>query len=133
MRTSTPGLFALGNLVHPAETADRCALDAHAAADSVRAWLVTHRWPAAVTPIEVAQPLRWATWCAGGITARVEHPTTGRLVVSVDGVVVHRGRRRRLVPNRALVVRRRRLAALGAAAPGASMTVTAHVLVSVVR
>jgi len=135
MRTSTRGLFAVGNLVHPAETADRCALDAHAASDAVRAWLTDRQWPAAIAPIDVEPPLLWAAWCAGGITARVEQPTTGRLEVSVDGVVVHRGRRRRLVPNRALVVRNRRLAALRAGAPDSAALgdAAARLHVSIVR
>lgn len=133
MRTSTPGVFAMGNLVHPAETADRCALDAPAAAEAVRAWLVDRHWPTAVAPIDVVAPLRWAAWCAGGITARVEHPITGRLRVSIDGAVVHRGRRRRLSPNRALVVRSRRLTALGATAAQRGTADAARIVVDVVR
>ncbi len=37
-RTSEPGVFAVGNLLHPASTADRCALDGRAAAAAVAAW-----------------------------------------------------------------------------------------------
>ena len=39
-RTTQPGVFAVGNLLHPASTADRCALDGRAAASTVADWAV---------------------------------------------------------------------------------------------
>jgi thioredoxin reductase len=39
MRTSRPGVFAAGNLVHPVDTADVAALDGKHVADQVTAWL----------------------------------------------------------------------------------------------
>ncbi len=38
LRTSQPGVFAIGNLVHPVDTADVAALDGRHVADSVRRW-----------------------------------------------------------------------------------------------
>jgi thioredoxin reductase len=105
MRTAAPGMFAIGNLVHPAESADRCALDGMHVAAAVQTWLADHRWPDAVHPIDVAAPLRWATWCDGQLTVRTAGFFTGRLQVLHNGRPLVTGRRRELVPNRALVVR----------------------------
>ena len=114
--TSVPGVFAAGNLVHPAEAADMCALDGRAAARSVAAWLnhgaLNHgelgpgMWPADVRPIEVEPPITWASFDAGGLTLRVDKFCTARVQVSMNGQVVTTSRTRRLVPNRAIVVRR---------------------------
>lgn len=38
LRTSAPGVFAIGNLVHPVDTADVAALDGRHVADAVRRW-----------------------------------------------------------------------------------------------
>lgn len=109
--TSVPGVFAAGNLVHPAEAADMCALDGRAAARSVAAWLNHGElrpgvWPADVRPIEVEPPITWASFDAGGLTLRVGEFCTARVQVSMNGQVVTTSRTRRLVPNRAIVVRR---------------------------
>jgi thioredoxin reductase len=105
MRTETRGMFAIGNLVHPAEAADRCALDGVHVAGPVHAWLADRQWPETVHPIAVTPPLRWATWCAGNLTVRTDSFVTGRLQVLRNGLPLVTGRRRDLVPNRALVVR----------------------------
>ena len=39
LRTSRPGVFAVGNLLHPVDTADIAALDGRHVADHVRAYL----------------------------------------------------------------------------------------------
>ncbi|KWX56845.1 NAD(P)/FAD-dependent oxidoreductase [Mycobacterium sp. NAZ190054] len=62
LRTSRPGVFAAGNLLHPVDTADGAALDGRHVAAAVLAWL--HRRdrsaPApASTPIRVDSPFRW--------------------------------------------------------------------------
>jgi thioredoxin reductase len=101
--TSAPGVFAIGNLVHPAETADVCALDGRAAAHHVSRYLIDDRW-APSDPIAVTAPIRWASWAAGGLTLRVDRAVTARVQVTVDGQVVATSRRRSLVPNRALHV-----------------------------
>jgi thioredoxin reductase len=126
MRTDTPGMFAIGNLVHPAEAADRCALDGARVAATVREWLTDRQWPDSVQPVDVEPPLRWAAWCAGHLTVRTESFTTGRLQVLCDGTPLVTGRRRDLVPNRALVVR-------SAALDHLDGTASARLAVSVVR
>lgn len=58
-RTDRPGVFAIGNLVHPVETADVCALDGVAVAGAVTGWLGSGEWPAAPVAVEAVAPLRW--------------------------------------------------------------------------
>ena len=77
--TAQPGVFAIGNLTHPAETADVCALDGRAAAAEVMDWLTLQTWPTAVTPIAVEPPLLWAAHTAVGITLRVAEFVEGRI------------------------------------------------------
>ncbi len=102
-RTPTPGVFALGNLVHPAETADICALDGVAAAAHVLDWLALGHWPDAVHPVVAEAPLAWAAPTAHGVTARVSTVATGRIqLVAADGSVLHTTRRRTWLPNRAI-------------------------------
>ena len=62
-RTSVPGVFAVGNLLHPASTADRCALDGRAASRAVADWLSSAPagWPTASVPVLVDPPLAWAS------------------------------------------------------------------------
>jgi len=61
-RTTEPGVFAVGNLLHPASTADRCALDGRAAAASVSEWATADAtaWPTRAVGITVAGAGRWA-------------------------------------------------------------------------
>jgi hypothetical protein len=60
LRTSRPGVFAAGNLVHPADTADVAALDGRHAADQVAAWLAGQRPDPHQVRIRASPPLRWA-------------------------------------------------------------------------
>ena len=99
--TEQRGVFAIGNLTHPAETADVCALDGRAVAAYVMDWLTLDQWPTAVAPINVSSPILWAAPSALGITFRVDQFVTGSIAATVDGEVVHRTRRRQWVPNRA--------------------------------
>ena len=99
--TEQRGVFATGNLVHPAETADVCALAGRAVAAHVMDWLTLDRWPTAVAPISVTAPILWAAPCALGITFRVDRFVTGSIAARVDGKVVHRTRRKQWIPNRA--------------------------------
>ncbi len=59
LRTSRAGVFAAGNLVHPAETADICALDGRYVAASIVDWLTMSEWPAPATRITVRDPIAW--------------------------------------------------------------------------
>ena len=59
LRTSRPGLFAIGNLVHPVDTADVCALDGRHVATAVRDVLAERSTPVQSVSIVVKAPLRW--------------------------------------------------------------------------
>lgn len=58
-RTTLEGLRVVGNLVHPVETADRCARNGRRVARSIAAALQTET-PTVFTAIKVASPLLWA-------------------------------------------------------------------------
>lgn len=60
-RTRHPGVFAVGNSVHPAEAADLCALNARRAVRGLRDWLNDGLWPQAAVAVRVRSPLLW-TW-----------------------------------------------------------------------
>jgi len=64
LATSRPGVFAVGNLVHPVDTADGAALDGRHVAGAVRTWLAgaegTGAAPARLH-VTAASPLRWVT------------------------------------------------------------------------
>ena len=65
LRTSAPGVFAVGNLLHPVETADIAALDGVHVASAVRGWLAGVGRADSPDPLPrgvslcVAAPLRW--------------------------------------------------------------------------
>jgi thioredoxin reductase len=107
--TSLPGVFAAGNLVHPAEIADVAALGGRAAAGGVCAWLAGSAVGAPVR-IEVDAPVDWITpqllvpGCPPPRFALRASVVTGpgRLEVRQDGRVLASRRVRRLVPNRAV-------------------------------
>lgn len=103
-RTEQRGVFAIGNLTHPAETADVCALAGRAAAAHVMDWLALGTWPEAVEPIIVTPPILWAAHTARGITLRVAEFVEGRIECRNGQEVVHRTRRRKWTPNRAIHV-----------------------------
>jgi thioredoxin reductase len=110
-RTSVPGLFAAGNLVHAAETADVAALGGRATGPAIAAYLRTGAWPVRV-PVACAAPLRWAWPHAIDPAApppaswllRTDELARAVVVVEQDGRTLWRGRRRRLVPNRSIRV-----------------------------
>ena len=60
LRTSRPGVFAAGNLLHGAETADVAALGGRHAGAAAAAFLADRvPWPDVRLPIECEPPLRW--------------------------------------------------------------------------
>ena len=59
LRTSTPGVFAVGNLLHPVDTADVAALDGRHVADHVLAHLDGLVPPSGGVRVTVDPPLRW--------------------------------------------------------------------------
>ncbi|MGH3201440.1 MAG: NAD(P)/FAD-dependent oxidoreductase [Streptosporangiaceae bacterium] len=61
LRTSAPGVFAVGNLLHPVDTADVAALDGRHVAAQVRQWLRTGQTPGPGVTLIAGPPLRWIT------------------------------------------------------------------------
>src|SRR6185436_17525437 len=108
-RTSAPGVFAAGNLVHAAETADVAALGARAAARAIVEYVRTGTWPARV-PIACEAPLYWV-WPQAldptappslGFLLRIATPARATLATVQDGRTLWRSQRRRLIPNRSI-------------------------------
>jgi thioredoxin reductase len=107
LRTSVPGVFAVGNLLHPVDTADAAALDGRHVAPHVRAWLTHREHDDAGTRIRAEAPLRWVTpqlvTAGGGVAPRGdllfwvdEYHRAPRLRAHQDGRVI--GTRRTLWP-----------------------------------
>lgn len=83
LRCSVPGVFAAGNLVHAAETADVAALSGRHVARAVRAFLGGQAWPiAAALPIVVEPPIRWVS--PNAVAADAGGVPHGRLLLRVD-------------------------------------------------
>jgi len=81
LRTSAHGVFAAGNLLHGAETADVAALSGRHAARAIRDFLDTNAWPARpAVPVQCEPPLQWVSPSA--ITAAVK-PPRGRFLLRV--------------------------------------------------
>jgi thioredoxin reductase len=111
LRTTRAGVFAAGNLLHPAETADICALDGRHVAPSVAAYLRGARdWPTHVRLI-ARDPIAWVA--PNLLLAAGHDPPRGRFLfrsrefrrwarirVRQDGRRLWRGRAGRLVPGR---------------------------------
>jgi len=111
LRTSARGVFAAGNLLHGAETADIAALSGRHAARAVRHFLDSGTWPEqAPVPVRCDAPLQWVSPSAVGpdgvtpphgyfILRVSEFCARTDLVVSQGSRVLWRQRYRRLVPN----------------------------------
>ena len=111
LRTTVPGVFAAGNVVHPAETADTCGLGGRHVAATVAEHVGSGHghWPAHV-PVHASRPLRWVA----PNLVRDDRPPLGnrvllrseeflrapRIEVEQDGRALWGGRLARLVPGR---------------------------------
>ena len=120
LRTERPGVFAAGNLLHGAETADVCALDGRHVAAAVTAWLADGRWPSSGVPVVAESPVRWvhpsvvhpsvvrpgAPPARSRYLLRVDRFVAGRRLAVVQGErLLWTGRSRgSLVPNRAISI-----------------------------
>jgi thioredoxin reductase len=111
LRTTRPGVFAAGNLLHPAETADVCALDGRHGAAAVAAYLRgPGEWPSHLR-IAARSPLAWV---APNLLQATGHPpprdrfllrsrefvSRARIQVRQDRRELWSGRVGRLVPGR---------------------------------
>jgi len=83
LRTSRPGVFAAGNLVHPVDTADVAALDGRHVADHVRQWLDTGTAPGTGARIVALDPFRWVA--PSLLTPGSPAPARRRLLLWADG------------------------------------------------
>jgi NADH dehydrogenase FAD-containing subunit len=112
LRTSLPRVFAAGNLVHAAETADVAALSGRHAARQIAEFLSAPSAPTATVPVTVAPPLRWISPAAvrvpGPLPPRGRfvlrsgtHRPAGQLEVHQDGRLLHNARAR-LLPGRSI-------------------------------
>lgn len=85
LRTSRPGVFAIGNLLHPVDTADIAALDGRHVADQVHAYLRGKAFDDSGVRVHVDQPLRWVApnlWRPGDPA-----PARHRLLLWTDRLV----------------------------------------------
>jgi thioredoxin reductase len=118
MATSAPGVFAAGNLVHAAETADVAALSGRHAARQVAAYLAGPPAAQAPSPVPVIAdpPLRWISPNAIGAGAVLpplgrfairpaEFRQRARLEAWQDGRLLARSRPLRLIPGRPVHLR----------------------------
>jgi NADPH-dependent 2,4-dienoyl-CoA reductase/sulfur reductase-like enzyme len=111
LRTTRPGVFAAGNLLHPAETADICALDGSHVAPAVAAYLRgPGEWPSHLRMV-ARPPLAWVApnllLAAGHTPPRdrfllrsSEFIRWPRVRIRQDGRELWTGRLGRLVPGR---------------------------------
>lgn len=99
LRTSEPGVFAIGNLIHPVDTADVAALDGAHVVNGIRAFLDSRGPAEGGVRLVAARPLRWLAPSllrpGAGLPARnrllawpEEQVARPRVTVRRDGVVV---------------------------------------------
>jgi thioredoxin reductase len=109
LRTTRPGVFAAGNVLHGAEQADVAALSGRHAARSVASFLADDAWPGRRVRIACRGPLEWVSpnALAGGPPPRGrflvrsrEFLTHPRIEIEQDGRALWSGRLARLVPGR---------------------------------
>lgn len=85
LRTSREGVFAIGNLLHPVDTADIAALDGRHVAAQVRRHLDGAQTPDQAIRIEAAAPLRWVA--PGLLRPGDPAPARHRLLLWTDTLV----------------------------------------------
>ncbi|WOX14303.1 NAD(P)/FAD-dependent oxidoreductase [Streptomyces sp. N50] len=111
LRTSRPGVFAAGSLLHPVEDAATATREGVRVAAAVLESLAGAERPCTAVPLLVEPPLRWIA--PNRIAPGDGHPYVLRtsallkrpvLQVVQDGRVLHRERQRTAVPNRTLTL-----------------------------
>ena len=111
LRSSRPGVFAAGNLLHGAEQADVAALGGRHAGASVARFLDGHGWPQRRIPLLCRPPLAWVS--PNALSPEAGRPPRGRFLIrsqefltqprieiAQDGYPLWAGRLARLVPGR---------------------------------
>jgi thioredoxin reductase len=111
LRTSRPGVFAAGNVLHGAETADVAALSGRHAAAAAAAFVRGSAWPESRVALECESPLHWIA--PNAIAPDAGAPPRGRFAlrsrefarrprveIAQDGRTLWEGRVARLVPGR---------------------------------
>jgi thioredoxin reductase len=133
LRTSCPGVFAAGNLLHGAEQADVAALSGRHVAASVAAYLSDGHWPPGRLPVICEPPLGWIapnvltgpgspSPARGHFALRASaHLRAPRVEVVQDERVLWSGRLPRVMPGRSARLPAGWIAAAGAG--GAPVTV----------
>jgi glycerol-3-phosphate dehydrogenase len=109
-RTSQAGVFAAGNMLRGAETADWAALEGRSAARSIARWLETHQWSADRLEVRPEAPLAWICPNVLSSDARVdrfrirshEFRRNATLQLSQGGRVLYQKRLDRLDANTSL-------------------------------
>ncbi|MEA2363341.1 MAG: hypothetical protein QOD71_2486 [Thermoleophilaceae bacterium] len=79
LRSSSPGVFAAGNLLHGAEQADVAALSGRHAAGAVVRYLEDGEWPERRVPVVCEEPLGWIA--PNAVAAGAGPPPRGRFVL----------------------------------------------------
>jgi thioredoxin reductase len=109
LRSSRPGVFAAGNLLHGAEQADVAALSGRHAAAGVVRYLEDGQWPRQRVPIVPAPPLGWIAPNVVGLDAPPrsrfalrshEFLRAPRVEIVQGDAVLWSGRLARLMPGR---------------------------------
>ncbi|MCU1427749.1 MAG: FAD/NAD(P)-binding oxidoreductase [Actinomycetia bacterium] len=115
LRTSTAGIFAAGNLLHGAQTADVCALEGSFAAGAVASWLDGEAWPSKAIDVTPEAPFAWVSpnrFVPGQnaaprgvfLAASAEFVRRANVVVRQGANVLWTRRRTTLVPARAIAI-----------------------------
>jgi pyruvate/2-oxoglutarate dehydrogenase complex dihydrolipoamide dehydrogenase (E3) component len=113
LRTTRPGVFAAGNMLHGAETADVAALEGRHVAAAVARYLGGEPWPRSRVPIRCEPPLGWIAPGALAVDQLESVPPRGRFLlrategladprieITQDGRQLWSGRLRWLSPGR---------------------------------
>lgn len=111
LRSSVPGIFAAGNLLRGAETADHAALEGRWVGQRIAQFLRDPQWPTAGVPLQGESPIAWVA--PNQIQPAQGKPPLGKFLFRVDRFchgataqiyqgqrVLHRQAFRQLVPNR---------------------------------
>lgn len=111
LRTSVRGVFAAGNLLRGAETADNAALEGRRAARCIKNFLEQDTWPEYALPLQVEAPITWVS--PNAVALPKDGPRLGSFLFRVNefcqGVqvqvrqgdrMIHTQMFRRLSPNR---------------------------------